>query len=45
MDKLEKFQNLDGGFDRGIEPDFKLGESSPDRRYKKVMDVDVIKKK
>ncbi|WMM23772.1 hypothetical protein RBU61_12655 [Tissierella sp. MB52-C2] len=29
LDMLEKFQNLDGGFGRGIEPDFKLVESSP----------------
>ena len=29
LDMLETFQNLDGGFGRGIEPDFKLVESSP----------------
>lgn len=29
LDMLEEFQNLDGGFGRGIEPDFKLIESSP----------------
>jgi hypothetical protein len=29
LDSLEEFQNLDGGFGQGIEPDFKLLESSP----------------
>lgn len=29
LDMLEKFQNPDGGFGQGIEPDFKLVESSP----------------
>ncbi|MFT5872458.1 MAG: hypothetical protein ACI8WT_001389 [Clostridium sp.] len=29
MDSLEKFQNSDGGFGKGIEPDFKLIHSSP----------------
>lgn len=29
LDMLEGFQNPDGGFGRGIEPDFKLIESSP----------------
>ncbi len=29
LDALEKFQNTDGGFGQGIEPDFKLKESSP----------------
>ncbi|MBU3143817.1 hypothetical protein [Clostridium sp. CF012] len=29
LDSLGTFQNLDGGFGRGIEPDFKLIESSP----------------
>lgn len=29
LDSLEKFQNTDGGFGQGIEPDYKLAESSP----------------
>jgi len=29
LDSLEAFQNSDGGFGQGIEPDFKLLESSP----------------
>ena len=29
LDSLEEFQNPDGGFGGGIEPDFKLTESSP----------------
>lgn len=29
LDSLEAFQNSDGGFGRGLEPDFKLMESSP----------------
>lgn len=29
LDSLESFQNSDGGFGRGLEPDFKLMESSP----------------
>jgi hypothetical protein len=29
LDSLETFQNLDGGFGQGIEPDFKLIHSSP----------------
>lgn len=29
LDALEEFQNIDGGFGHGIEPDFKLIESSP----------------
>lgn len=29
LDSLEEFQNSDGGFGRGIEPDFKLKQSSP----------------
>lgn len=29
LDSLEAFQNVDGGFGRGIEPDFKLIQSSP----------------
>jgi len=29
LDSLETFQNSDGGFGRGIEPDFKLIQSSP----------------
>ena len=29
LDSLEAFQNADGGFGRGIEPDFKLLHSSP----------------
>jgi hypothetical protein len=29
LDSLEAFQNPDGGFGRGLEPDFKLVESSP----------------
>ena len=29
LDSLEAFQNSDGGFGRGIEPDFKLMDSSP----------------
>jgi hypothetical protein len=29
LDSLETFQNLDGGFGNGIEPDFKLIQSSP----------------
>lgn len=29
LDMLEKFQNIDGGFGGGIEPDFKLPQSSP----------------
>lgn len=29
LDSLEAFQNSDGGFGKGIEPDFKLIESSP----------------
>ena len=29
LDSLEVFQNSDGGFGKGIEPDFKLVESSP----------------
>lgn len=29
VDMLEEFQNTDGGFGRGIEPDFKLMQSSP----------------
>lgn len=29
LDSLEAFQNLDGGFGKGIEPDFKLLDSSP----------------
>ncbi|MBZ9687412.1 hypothetical protein G9F72_013855 [Clostridium estertheticum] len=29
LGSLEAFQNLDGGFGKGIEPDFKLIESSP----------------
>lgn len=29
LDSLEAFQNSDGGFGRGLEPDFKLVESSP----------------
>ena len=29
LDSLEAFQNSDGGFGRGIEPDFKLIQSSP----------------
>lgn len=29
LDALEGFQNIDGGFGHGIEPDFKLIESSP----------------
>src|SRR5665648_1089127 len=29
FDSLEKFQNSDGGFGRGLEPDFKLIQSSP----------------
>lgn len=29
LDMLEEFQNQDGGFGRGIEPDFKLIDSSP----------------
>ena len=29
LDSLETFQNLDGGFGNGLEPDFKLMQSSP----------------
>ena len=29
LDSLEAFQNTDGGFGKGIEPDFKLTKSSP----------------
>lgn len=29
LDELKKFQNSDGGFGQGIEPDFKLIQSSP----------------
>ncbi|GAF80683.1 unnamed protein product, partial [marine sediment metagenome] len=29
LDSLEEYQNSDGGFGRGIEPDFKLIQSSP----------------
>lgn len=29
LDSLEEFQNSDGGFGQGIEPDFKLMQSSP----------------
>lgn len=29
LDMLEEFQNIDGGFGGGIEPDFKLPQSSP----------------
>jgi len=29
LDSLEEFQNSDGGFGLGIEPDFKLIQSSP----------------
>lgn len=29
LDSLEAFQNVDGGFGNGIEPDFKLAQSSP----------------
>jgi len=29
LDSLEEYQNSDGGFGRGIEPDFKLIKSSP----------------
>ena len=29
LDSLEEFQNSDGGFGRGLEPDFKLTHSSP----------------
>lgn len=29
LDSLELYQNLDGGFGRGVEPDFKLIKSSP----------------
>jgi len=29
IEELEKYQNLDGGFGNGLEPDFKLPDSSP----------------